>query len=110
MAGANTPATGACSPSSSCVVAVQLPIALSRDPQKVSGECDNCINDLWSQNTLFLTIELTGGIITLCPKCEGELLQALLANYVKRMKKKQGAGFRGPLRKLVDDDEEGESE
>lgn len=94
MDGMNTESPGTSEPDE------MEPIFLRRFPKLTTGDCVGCGKlDASPEKALRLSIEFRECYIALCPKHEGELLEALLKNYVRRRQKKGKAGFCGPLNK-----------
>jgi hypothetical protein len=74
------------------------PITLRRFPKKMVGDCVACgKRDTDSPKAHRLSIEFPEVYIALCPEHEGELLEALLKNYLRRKAKGSKVGFHAPL-------------
>jgi hypothetical protein len=97
------------------------PILLRRFPKHAIGACMGCGEaDSAGDKAIRLSIEFTDCYLSLCPQHEGELLEALLKNYLRRKGKNSKEGYLGPLEKpseqeLAEEEEElefwlGESE
>ena len=75
-------------------------ISLKRLPFASSGICIHCSrnDEDAGPSEPRLVIEFTESYIALCPAHEGELLQVLLNNYLRRKARKAKQGFKGLLK------------
>ena len=86
-------------------------ISLRRLSFKHSGNCVQCgyLDKDTHPKVSRLTINFTDCYISLCPIHEGELLQVLLNNYLRRHTKGSKQGYTGPLSKASpEEDQEAE--